>query len=779
MKSKVVVKDKQEVIQWVVEYYRESLVADNVANAFLAKKGFVDSKYLSLAKVGYCNRTLGSKLPSRSQAKGKALRRHLTTLGILDNNGRETFHGCVVFPIIMDDDIKGLYGHRILAPSKLRQTSNVELLVWFDECLLNQHRFSESDVVLVFDNYLDAFLFAQYGWVTTVFDGTDESFERFSQQVIKRLVMVLTNQENLAHPQLNLLNTLSQANVSVWQCRLPVQWITALIKTPKVEVTEAWIQRSVSLSGEAQLMIDKPELEALDTPILQALNQPPLIQKGDDYWLQSHDCAYRIRGLQTSQSNQLKVNLLLQTDEGLFVDSLDLYQAKLRHQFARSGAIECRVDESIIRRDLNQLVIAIEALPATNTDANDAKVTISETAKRDALDWLHGERLIEDLQTDLQQSGLIGEAENGLLAYLACVSRLLVKPIAVLVQSASSAGKSSLMEGVMKLFPKEATYNVSTLTGQSLYYMGRDSLKHKILAIAEDEGLAQASYALKLLQSQGEVTIASTVRSKQSGKMSTEQYTVEGPIMLFLTTTAIHLDEELVNRCLVLTVNESQAQTQSIHRYQRYRKTLEGWKNELTVKALVDKHQTVQRLLKPYKVINPFAEQLAFIDHQTRSRRDHEKYLSLIDSIALLHQYQREIKQLNYGGEVIEYIEVTREDIQIANRLAVRVFSQTLDELPPQTRRCLTLITDYVTQQAAVNQLESCEVFFTRREVREFTHWSHTQVHIHCKRLEAMEYLKPAAKMAGKGKYYQLISQPNHSSKQTIEDTLRLPQSLV
>ena len=35
--------------------------------------------------------------------------------------------------------------------------------------------------------------------------------------------------------------------------------------------------------------------------------------------------------------------------------------------------------------------------------------------------------------------------------------------------------------------------------------------------------------------------------------------------MIFLTTTAIEMDEELLNRCLVLTVNEDREQTQAIH----------------------------------------------------------------------------------------------------------------------------------------------------------------------------------------------------------------------
>ena len=90
-----------------------------------------------------------------------------------------------------------------------------------------------------------------------------------------------------------------------------------------------------------------------------------------------------------------------------------------------------------------------------------------------------------------------------------------------------------------------------------------------ILAIAENEGALSAAYALKLLQSEGELTIASTAKDPQTGQLATRTYRVQGPVMLMLTTTAIDIDEELLNRCLVLTVNESREQTEAIHARQR------------------------------------------------------------------------------------------------------------------------------------------------------------------------------------------------------------------
>jgi hypothetical protein len=110
-------------------------------------------------------------------------------------------------------------------------------------------------------------------------------------------------------------------------------------------------------------------------------------------------------------------------------------------------------------------------------------------------------------------------------------SRLLAAPLAVLVQSSSAAGKTSLMDAVLAFMPEESRIRYSAMTGQSLYYMGQTDLKHRILALAEEEGAARASYALKLLQSDGELTMAATGKDPVSGALVTQEYHVEGPVI--------------------------------------------------------------------------------------------------------------------------------------------------------------------------------------------------------------------------------------------------------
>ncbi|MET3870666.1 hypothetical protein [Puniceicoccus vermicola] len=219
--------------------------------------------------------------------------------------------------------------------------------------------------------------------------------------------------------------------------------------------------------------------------------------------------------------------------------------------------------------------------------------------------------------------------------------------------------------------------------------------------------------------------------------MKTEEYHVEGPVMIFLTTTAVDIDEELLNRCLVLTVDESREQTKAIHHLQREAETFEGLKRKVERERILAVHRNAQRLLKPLPVVNPFAKKLTFLSDRTRTRRDHVKYLTLIRTIALLHQHQRPLKE----RDGLQYIEVTLEDLAAANALAHEVLGLSLDELPPQTRRLLGMLEEWVDAQCGKREMERSDFFFSRRRLREVFGWGDTQLKVHLARLVDMEYL--------------------------------------
>jgi hypothetical protein len=145
------------------------------------------------------------------------------------------------------------------------------------------------------------------------------------------------------------------------------------------------------------------------------------------------------------------------------------------------------------------------------------------------------------------------------------------------------------------------------------------------------------------------------------------------------------------------------------------------------------------------------------------------KYLTLIRTIALLHQYQRPRKtRVLPGGEVLEYIEATREDVRLANELAHEVLGRSLDELAPQTRKLLGLLDDMVAASAARLHIDRTEVHFTKKDVRDFTGWTEAQVKRHMYRLLELEYLLVHRGGRGNTIVYELLYQGEAKGRQSF-----------
>lgn len=460
----------------------------------------------------------------------------------------------------------------------------------------------------------------------------------------------------------------------------------------------------------------------------------------------------------------LKVNVRVLQGEKYYIDTLDIYNARHRTAFINAAAEELRTETDTLKRDVGRVLLKLEELQEQNIKATlkpeKPEVKLTEEERKAALALLRDPRLLDRIRTDVLACGIVGEEINALTGFIAAVSRKLERPLGIIVQSSSAAGKTSLMDAILAFMPQEERIKYSAMTGQSLFYMGETDLKHKILAIVEEEGAEKASYALKLLQSEGEISIASTGKDPATGKLITHEYRVEGPVMIFLTTTAVTIDEELQNRCIILTIDESREQTQAIQKLQREMETVEGLITREKRKQVLAVHRNAQRLLRPVEVVNPYAPRLTFLDDRTRTRRDQMKYLWMIKAIALLHQYQRPRKRNERLEQVAagkEYIEATIEDIEVANMLANEVLGRSLDELSPQTRRLLLLLDAMVKDGCEAFKMRRSDFRFTRKDVRRFTHWSDFQVHTHLNRLVSLEYVAIRRGAQGSGFGYELV----------------------
>ena len=711
--------DDQQTLRDVVAFYHQTLKESPEALRYLESRGLRHPEMIDYFQIGFANRKLGLTLPDKNRKAGEEMRSRLQRLGILRESGHEHFNGSVVFPIFdLEGNVLGMYGRKITP--NLREGTPLHLYlpgphkgVWNEEAL------QASKEIILCESIIDALTFwcagfrnvtASYG-VNGFTDYHREAFLRYGT----RSVWIAYDRDEAG-------------DAAAEQLKKELAISTARVLFPKGMDANEYALKVTPAAQSFAVLLNRTE-----KPPAVPLEPVPHIS-GDEITLHEEDRRYRIRGLAKNMSHELlKVNVLVHCGDLFHVDTLDLYSARQRAAFTKQASEELRLKEETLRRDLGRVLLQLEKLQdeqirkALTPEKPEAHM--SDDERNEALALLRDPKLLDRILDHFTDCGMVGEETNKLVGYLAAVSRHLEAPLAVVVQSSSAAGKSSLMDAVLQFVPEEERIQYSAMTGQALYYMGEMDLKHKVLAIVEEEGASRAAYALKLLQSEGSLTIASTGKDPATGKLVTHQYRVEGPVMMFLTTTAIELDEELLNRCLVLAVNEDREQTQAIHQLQRERQTLEGLLRKQKRRDLIQLHQNAQRLLKPLFVVNPYALELTFPDERTRMRRDHSKYLTLIGAIALLHQYQRPVR----SAQGVSYVEATREDIAMADRLMKELLARSLDELPPQTRKLLPLLAQMVNGRA--------DFRFSRKEVREFARWGHTQLKLHLRRLEELEYL--------------------------------------
>ena len=764
----------------VVDYYHATLKESAEALGYLASRGLNSAEMIEQFKIGFANRTLGYRLPEKHRREGEQLRTRLMKLGILRETGHEHFNGSIVVPTFDAGGMRvlGVYGRKITA--RLRDGTPLHLHapdpprgVWNEIGLVG------GQVVLC-ASLIDALTFWCAGVrnVTTVRGVGDLPHDHrlaLERYCVKQ-VYIAFGRTNVADGAADkLATTLNDMGIETFRMTFPrgmdANDYAQSGKSLEAAVRHAeWTGKGTASVGvpdgadAAPVVPAEPVVVAVPT-LANTVSSSPMIATtgtGDEMTITFGDRRWRVRGIDRNTSHgDLRVNILVSRERaGFHVDTLDMYSAKQRATFTKQTAIEIGVTDDAVKKELGAVLLELEARVDEQIRAKlapaETKPMMTEAERDAALALLRDPKLLERITADFELCGLVGEDTNKLLGYIAAISRKLDEPLAIVVQSSSAAGKSSLMEAILDMVPPEERISFSAMTGQSLYYMGERDLRHKVLAVAEGEGAERASYALKLLQSEGHLTIASTGKDATTGKLVTHEYTVTGPVATMLTTTAIDLDDELMNRCLVLTVDDGREQTKRVHAKQRTAQTLAGHLARRDRERLVRLHRNAQRLLRTILVVNPFAESMSFSDGRTRARRDHAKLLTLIRAVALLHQHQRDVKLVEHDGEKIEYIEATAADIELATRLSADVLVRPDDELPPVTRNVLTSIESFVRESATTANIPLSEVRFTQRQIRARLGLGHTRLKMHMKRLEEQEYVVVHRRGRGQVRVYGL-----------------------
>ena len=488
--------------------------------------------------------------------------------------------------------------------------------------------------------------------------------------------------------------------------------------------------------------------------------------KDQNLYYRKENIEYRVRGFEDIILSHLRVNIKVSCKDDFFIDIVDLYSQKSRNLFLTRLCKQLSLNREEVKKDLYRIIDIIEKHQSEkNKPSKKEPIKISDKDKEIGLKELRSPNLLKNTLNDIENLGYIGEEKNKIIAYLVGVSRKLEDPLSAIIISESSAGKSALSEVVEKLTPPEDIVYLSTLTPKALYYMDKGDLKHKFVIIEEREGSHESDYPIRILQSKKRLIQAVPIKDPNTGKTRTHSIEVEGPISYLETTTKSHINYENSTRCFELYLDSSVSQTSRIHHIQKESKTSLGLERRLKLKEIINKHHNMQRLLKKVNIINPFAFYINFPAKQLRTRRDHLRFLNLIEAITFLHQYQRPRKTINGA----EYIESTTKDYKIAYNLYSDLIQHTLSDLNKPQKELLNQVKGMVKEKNTE--------LFSRKDIRDYTGYPHHRVRDITKDLEELEYLVAESSGNGKRTFYRLND--NTGEDNYILKNLTKPEELV
>ena len=335
------------------------------------------------------------------------------------------------------------------------------------------------------------------------------------------------------------------------------------------------------------------------------------------------------------------------------------YEKRRRGAAKELGVRATELDKFV--RAEHKAVRRAKAAPAAMPDLA-ASATPVQKAAASAL--MRGADILEALGKAVEGSGLVGEADNAKILYLALTSRLFERPVSIAIKGVSAGGKSYTVETVLKFFPNAAYFARTGMSEKALIY-SEESFKHRFIILYEAAGMSSdtMSYLIRTLLSEGRIDYELVDKTASDGLLP-KHIVKEGPIGLITTTTQARLHPENETRLLSLSVVDTKEQTKAVM------KSLAADRADLV--DYVPWHLLQMRLAEGERRVEvPFAGQLADLipPVAVRLRRDFKLLLTLVRAHALLH---RETRGRDAQGRII----ATVTDYGVVKSLVLKLFSE-------------------------------------------------------------------------------------------------------
>lgn len=485
-------------------------------------------------------------------------------------------------------------------------------------------------------------------------------------------------------------------------------------------------QADIFLSSENSIEKEKPEQPKAPVTGLDTTNPYNLKYKGNE-------ASYQIKGFRTDQPDSLKITIQIIAEASGITLKLDLYEYKQVESSCKLIAGKLGLRKDAIEADLMQLTTLLEQYrDKQQFKANgrqESKIQVPAATATKCIEFLKAEKLIPRINELIGKAGITGEETNRILLFVIASSYKMNDTLHALIQGSSGSGKTRLLKIISHLMPDEDVKRYTRVTDNSFYNQDEYFFVNKLICFEDLDGLKEdAQLAVRELQS-NDILRTSTSIKDASGKISGGERTVRGPIASLACTTRGEIYEDNISRSFLIAVDESKEQTLKIIRYQN--EVSAGMIDPQEQKKTSQFIQNCIRLLKPYEVINPYANKITLPESAHKIRRLNELYQSFVKQITLLNQYQR--KQDKQGRLITE-----TEDLQTACEILFDSIVLKVDELDGSLRQFFERLKSH---------LKDKEQDFTQREIRQTMNISKAQCSRFFNHLQEMEYI--TAKYSG------------------------------
>jgi DNA primase len=458
---------------------------------------------------------------------------------------------------------------------------------------------------------------------------------------------------------------------------------------------------------------------------------------------------YYVQGGLRKEADSLKITLAIENPALPHLKSrlkYDLYNDKDTERNTKEAAEKLNLRADMLQTDISLLTDLLEAerdKQGTKPNENPAGAPVyqmNEESKKKCLDFLHKPGLIGNINTLIGKAGVTGEETNRIFLYCIASSYKMSDTLHALVQGSSGSGKTHLIIKIAGLMPPEDVTALTRVTESSFYNYGEYELSHTLLCFEDLDGMKEeALLALRELMSR-EILTSSTSIKDESGNIRAAVKTVRGPIASLSATTKGEIYEDNMGRAFLIAVDESKAQTKKIIQYQNDKAAgLTDTAKEKDIKAFL---QNCIRLLKPYEVINPYANKIQLPDEVHKIRRLNELYQAFVKQVTLLNQYQR--KKDDKGRLIAE-----KEDLTIACDIMFESILLKVDELDGSLRQYFEQVKSYVESKGKDHE-------FTRIELRQQLKMGKTLQHNYMGKLLSLEYIRQSGGHINRGFHYKI-----------------------